>query len=63
MIDIYDSETIIKIYRMLNKKCEAIDNFIKEHALYFGPCTLEYGAEDVCENIIQLIPTIQTVTA
>ncbi len=55
MIDIYDSETLVKIYRMLNKKCEAIDNFIREHALYFGPCTLEYGAEDVCNNIIQLI--------
>jgi len=55
MIDIYDSETIVKIYRMLNKKCEAIDKFIKEHALYFGPCTLEYGAEDVCNNMIDLI--------
>ena len=55
MIDIYDSETIIKIYRLLGKKCEAIDSFINNQALYFGPCSAEYGAEDVCNNIIELI--------
>ena len=55
MIDVYDSETIIKVYRLLNKKCEAIDSFIKEHALCFGACVLEYGTEDVCNNMIELI--------
>jgi len=55
MIDIYDSEALIKVYRMLDKKCEAIDHFIREHALYFGPNTVEYGAEDVCNNILDLI--------
>ncbi len=55
MLDIYDSETIVKVYRMLSKKCEAIDNFVHEHALYFGPCTIEYGAEDVCNNMLDLI--------
>jgi len=55
MIDIYDSEAIVKIYRLLSKKCEAIDNFIKNHALYFGTNTYEFGAIDVCNNIIDLI--------
>lgn len=55
MINIYDSEALVKVYRMLNKKCEAIDHFIREHALYFGPNTVEYGAEDVCNNILDLI--------
>ncbi len=55
MFDIYDSETIIKIYRMLTKKCNAIDKFIENHAFYFGPCTSEFGAVDVCNNIIDLI--------
>ena len=55
MIDIYDSEALIKVYRMLNKKCEAIEHFIREHALYFGPNTVEYGAEDVCNNILDLM--------
>ena len=55
MIDIYDSETIIKCYSLLSKKCDIIDKFIKNHALYFGPCTAEYGAEDVCNNIIELM--------
>lgn len=55
MIDIYDSETLIKIYRLLKRKCEAIDKFIQNHALYFGPCTVEYGALDVCNNIIELM--------
>ena len=55
MIDIYDSEAIIKVYRLLNKKCDAIDKFIHNHALYFGPCTDDYGAVDVCNNIIELM--------
>lgn len=55
MIDIYDSEALIKIYRVISKKCDAIDKFIKNHALYFGPCTAEYGSLDVCNNIIELM--------
>ena len=55
MIDIYDSETLIKVYRLLRKKCDAIDKFIQNHALYFGPCTAEYGSLDVCNNIIELM--------
>ncbi len=55
MITNYDSEAIIKIYRMLAKKCDVIDRFIKNHAYYFGPCTEEFGASDVCNNIIDLI--------
>ena len=55
MIDIYDSETIVKVYRLLKKKCEAIDHFIENHAYYFGPCTFEYGATDVYSNILDLM--------
>ena len=55
MIDVYDSETLIKIYKLIGKKCDAIDKFITNHALYFGPCTAEYGALDVYNNIIELM--------
>ena len=55
MFDIYDSETVIKIYRMLKKKCDAIDRFINNHAMYYGSNSLEYGAIDVCNNIIDLM--------
>ena len=55
MIDIYDSEAIIKIYRLLNKNCEAIDRFINNHALYFGTNSYEFGALDVCNNILDLM--------
>ena len=55
MLDNYDSETLVKIYRLLNKKCQAIDGFIKNHALNFGSCSAEFGTEDVCNNIIELI--------
>lgn len=55
MIDIYDSETIIKTYRLLNKKCEAIDKFIENHAFYFGCTSEEYGTADVCNSILDLI--------
>lgn len=55
MIDIYDTEALVNIYRLLDKKCEAIDKFINNHALYFGPCTAEYGSIDVCNNIIDLM--------
>lgn len=55
MIDIYDSEAIVKIYRLLNKKCEALDKFINDHAFYFGPTSAEYSSQDVCNHIIQLM--------
>ena len=55
MIDIYDAEALVNIYRMLDKKCSAIDRFINNHAYYFGPCTEEFGALDVCNNIIDLM--------
>lgn len=55
MIDVYDSEALIKTYRLFKKKCEAIDKFINNHAFYFGPCTAEYGAMDVLNNIIELM--------
>ena len=55
MIDIYDSESMVKIYRLLKKKCEAIDHFIENHAYYFGPTSVEYGAIDVYNNILDLM--------
>ena len=55
MISIYDSEAIVKIYRLLKKKCEAIDKFINNNALYFGSSTAEFGSIDVCNNIIDLM--------
>jgi len=55
MIDIYDSEALVKIYRLLRKKCEAIDKFITNHAVYFGPCTADYSSLDVYNNIIELM--------
>lgn len=55
MIDIFDSEAIVKVYRLLNKKCNAIDTFIKNHAYCFSANTYEYSAVDVCNNIIDLM--------
>ena len=55
MFDIYDSETIIKVYRMLKKKCDAIDKFIMNHSMYYGPDSGEFGAIEVYENIINLM--------
>ena len=55
MIDIYDSEALIKIYRLLAKKCDALDKFINNHAFYFSNNTLDSGALDVCNNIIELM--------
>lgn len=55
MIDIFDSEAIVKTYRLLRKKCDALNKFIENHAFYFGTNTSEYGALDVCNNIIDLM--------
>ena len=55
MISVYDSEAIVKVYRLLKKKCEAIDKFINNNALYFGSASDEFGAIDVCNNIIDLM--------
>ena len=55
MINNYDSEAIIKIYNLLGKKCEIIDKFINNHALYFGTNSYEFGSLDVCNNILDLM--------
>lgn len=55
MFDIYDSETVVKIYRMLKKKCEAIDKFINSHSMYYGPDTGEFGSMEVLNNIVELM--------
>ncbi len=55
MIDKFESEALIKVYGKLEKRCNLIDKFIKNHALYFGPCSSEYGAEDVLDNILDLM--------
>ncbi len=55
MIDNYDSETLVKIYRLLSKKCGSIDNYIKNHAYSFGCAGSEFGAEDVCNSIVELM--------
>ncbi len=55
MIDIYDCEAIIKCYRYLEMKCEAIDKSINSNALYYGPSLSEFGAEDVLNTIMNLI--------
>lgn len=55
MLDIFDSETIVKVYRMLKKKCAAIDSFIENHALYYGPDSAEFNTYDVLNNILDLM--------
>lgn len=55
MIDVYDAEALIKIYRMLRKRCEALDRFIENHAYYFSTSSEELGSLDVCNNIIDLM--------
>lgn len=55
MIDIYDCEALVKIYHLLNKKCEIIDKFINNHAYYCGPYSEEYGAVDVYNDILDLM--------
>ncbi len=55
MLNVFDTEALVNVYRMLDKKCKAIDKFINNHAFYVGPCTAEYGAIDVCNNIINLM--------
>ena len=54
-IDIYDAEALVKIYRMLEKRCEALDKFIENHAYYFSNSCDELGTLDVCNNIIDLM--------
>lgn len=55
MFDVYDSEAIVKVYRMLKKKCDAIDNFINNHSMYYGPDTGEFGSLEVLNNIVDLM--------
>ena len=55
MLTVYHSEALIKIYRYLEKKCDAIDKFINNHAFYFGYSSAEYDSIDVFNNIIELM--------
>ena len=55
MIDIYDCEALVKIYRLLDKKCTIIDKFINNHAYYCGPYSEEYSAVDVYNDILDLM--------
>ena len=55
MLTVFDSETLIKVYKYLNKKCQAIDKFIKNHAYYFGYSAEEFSSVDVFNNIIELM--------
>ncbi len=55
MIDIYDCEALVKVYRLLEKRCAIIDKFINNHAYYCGPYSEEYSAVDVYNDILDLI--------
>lgn len=55
MIDIYDCEALVKIYRLLDKKCTIIDKFINNHAYYCGSYSEEYSAVDVYNDILDLM--------
>lgn len=55
MIDIYDCEALVKIYRLLEKRCAIIDKFINNHAYYCGPYSEEYSAVDVYNDILNLM--------
>lgn len=55
MIDNFDSECLVHIYRYLQKKCDLLDAYIKNHAYSFSLNYSEFGAEDVYTNIINLM--------
>ena len=55
MIDVYDSEALVKIYRHLNKKCNYIDNYINNYAFNYGANCCEFDSEDICNSIINLM--------
>ncbi len=55
MIDVYDSECLVHIYRFLQKKCDALDDYIKNHAFNFSNSLDEFGSVDVYDGIINLI--------
>lgn len=55
MIDIYDCETLVKIYRSFDKRCRILDNLIHNHAYYCGPYADDYGAVDVYNDILSFM--------
>ncbi len=55
MINIYDSQAIIKSYKLLYKKCDVLDKLIKNHAVYFTVDDAEYSATNVYNHIIELM--------
>ena len=55
MLVINDAKVLISAYRLIEKNCNLIDEFVYNHAINFGPSPEYCSTYDVTNNIIDLM--------
>ena len=55
MLVIEDAKVLISAYRLIEKNCNLIDEFVYNHAINFGPSPEYCSTYDVTNNIINLM--------
>lgn len=55
MLVINDAKVLISAYRLIEKNCDLINEFVYKHAINFGPSPEYCSTYDVTNNIINLI--------
>ena len=55
MLVINDAKVLISAYRLIERNCDLINEFVYKHAINFGPSPEYCTTFDVTNNIINLI--------
>lgn len=55
MLNLEDGKTLISAYKYIERTCEAIDKYILNHAITYGPDPSLYSTYDVLNNIVELM--------
>lgn len=55
MLSLEDGKTLISAYKYIERTCEAVDKFIFNHAISYGPDPAIHSTFDVLNNIVELM--------
>lgn len=55
MLSLEDGKTLVSAYKYIERTCEAIDKFIFNHAISYGPDPALHSTFDVLTNIVDLM--------
>lgn len=55
MLNLEECKILISAYKYIDRRCEAVNEFIYKHALNYGPDPEIYSTFDVINNIVELM--------